>query len=278
MNPDNKSTAGPLVSIAIAVYNGAEFFREQLDSLLAQTYTNLEIVVTDDGSNDGTQAILSEYAAKDSRVRWSVSTRTRGMIPNFTGAVSLCKGDIIFLCDCDDVWYPEKVEKHLQQYQDPSVQWVYNEAIVTDEKNRPTGYLTDLLPGYYTRKKLTYYTWGSCIIGCATSYRAKLIKDRWPADIHAPGHDSWIQLAIYPARRVYITEILQDYRQHSTNTMGLRDRAGDLENEAQAIKENMLYLKSLVKNDRLQVWKRTFFLAVLLGKQIRAACRKYKTA
>ncbi|MDP3402713.1 MAG: glycosyltransferase [bacterium] len=269
----SQEISGHFVSIAIAVYNGAEFLREQLDSLLEQTYRNFEIVVTDDGSVDATQHILDEYAAKDGRLRWSLSTNERGMIPNFTGSISLCHGDIIFLCDCDDVWYPNKLEKHIERYADPKVQWVYNEAIITDEQNQPTGHLTDLLPLYYTRKKLLYYTWGSCIIGCATSYRASLLRSLWPADKNAPGHDSWIQLAIYPARRSYIREVLQDYRQHSSNTMGLKDRKGDLENEARAIRENMLYLESLVQNNRLQLWKRLFFLAVLIGKRMRKQVR-----
>ena len=59
----------PLVSIALCTYNGEKFLKEQLDSILNQTYTNLEVVVTDDVSTDGTKSILEDYAAKDNRVK-----------------------------------------------------------------------------------------------------------------------------------------------------------------------------------------------------------------
>ncbi len=267
-NTSNKGTVKyePLVSIAIAIYNGERYLREQLDSLLLQTYSNIEIVVTDDSSSDSTQAILTEYAAKDNRLRWSISTRPRGMVSNFTGAVLLCRGEIIFLCDCDDVWYPEKVAKHVEKYIDISIEWIYNEAIITDENNLPTGHLTDLIPDYYTRRKLLYYVWGSCIIGCATSYRASLIQNRWPADALSSGHDSWIQLAIFPAKPFYLKEVLQDYRQHANNSVGLK---GINKTPEWLMQQNMLYLGSLMKNRQLQSWKRFYFFAVLLGKKVR---------
>lgn len=262
----SNDTSLPLVSVAIAIYNGEKFLREQLDSLLIQTYPHIEIVISDDGSTDSTPSILEEYTNKDARVRWSISKGKRGMVTNFTEAISLCKGEIIFLCDCDDVWYPGKIQAHLKVYEDPSVHWVSNKAVITNEKNDPVGYLTDTMPDYYERgrQKLLYYTWGSCIIGCATSYRARILKGIWPADPHAPGHDSWIQLAIFPAKYFHIDEVLQKYRQHNNNTIGLKK--GD---ESLAIKNNSLYLKSLIGNSRLGLWKRAVFLAVYAGKKIR---------
>ncbi len=257
----------PLVSVAIAIYNGDKFLREQLDSLLAQTYSNLEIIISDDNSNDLTQNILEEYSNRDKRVHWSISKRQRGMVPNFMEAISICKGEIIFLCDCDDIWYPEKISKHVDLYKDESVKWVYNKALITDEFNNPTGFLTDTMPDYYekSRQKFLYYTWGSCIIGCATSYRAGLLKNILMADKFAPGHDSWIQLAIFPAKSGFIDEVLQLYRQHSNNTIGLKK--GD---ENLAIKNNLIYLKSLIKNKQLVLWKRVFLFIVLIAKKIRS--------
>lgn len=256
----------PKVSVAIAIYNGSRFLREQIDSILNQTYRNLEVVVSDDGSDDDTQDILNDYATRDKRLRWSISKSKRGMVSNFSEAISLCKGDIIFLCDCDDVWHESKIEKHVKIYGNQNVHWVANKVVITDEKNNPTGYLTDTMPDYYekSRQKILYYTWGSCIIGCATSYRASILKNIWPADICAPGHDSWIQMAISPANYYLLDEVLQTYRQHANNTVGLK--AG---NESLAIKNNMIYLKSLVWNNRVQLWKRFLFLIVFIGKKIR---------
>lgn len=269
----------PLVSVAMAIYNGRNFLEEQLDSILAQTYKNLEVVVSDDGSDDGTTDILEAYSKKDARVRWSRSTRSRGLVPNFTEAVSLCKGDIVFFSDCDDVWFPDKVARHVEAYRDPSVQWVCNNVVITNPELKPVGYLTDYLPDYWTRRKFLYYTWGSCVIGCATSYRASVMKGRWPADPLSQGHDSWIQMAIYPAKRHYISEVLQDYRQHESNMTGIRHMTSnekDVAKEAQAVRENMDYLKNLVRNNRLQLWKRGYLLLVVLGKQLRAKWREVR--
>lgn len=274
--PLNNSGA-PLVSIALATYNGSLYLREQLDSLLEQTYQNFEIVITDDGSTDDTVSILEEYSQKDTRVRYSKNSRGRGVVSNFTEAISLCRGEIVFLCDQDDVWYRDKLQKHVDVYSDTKVMWVYNEVKLTDKDNNQIGLLTDQLPDYWTRRKLLYYTWGSCILGCATSYRASVLKDIWPADPLAPGHDSWIQLAIYPAKPFYIQEILQDYRQHGKNAVGVPIREDGYTGNVQlAISNNLAYLKSLSKNQSLTAWKRSLFAVVMNLKKIRSLISKLK--
>lgn len=261
----------PLVSVALATYNGEKFLREQLDSLLNQTYRNIEIIISDDNSTDNTQLILREYADRDSRVKWSLNKRGRGFINNFSEAITCSVGEVIFLCDQDDVWNNEKIKKHIDAYQDRSVMWAYSEVAVTDEDRKITGYLTNTMPDYWTRRKLLYYTWGSCVLGCATSYRANLIKNIWPADQNAPGHDSWIQLVIYPAKSFYLNEVLQEYRQHNQNTVGLKSVSEEEINsrERLAIDNNLKYLKSLVLNPKLQLWKRLYFYLIFLIKKIR---------
>jgi glycosyltransferase involved in cell wall biosynthesis len=98
------------ISIAMAVYNGERFLPEQLDSLLRQTRLPDEMVVSDDASTDSTVKIVSEFAARAPfPVRILVNDQNVGCTKNFERAIRECAGEIIFLCDCDDVWYPEKV-------------------------------------------------------------------------------------------------------------------------------------------------------------------------
>lgn len=104
------------ISIAIATYNGERFLRQQLDSLYSQTRLPDEVVVSDDASTDGTQAILQEYADRYG-LRWSVNEGRHGVNPNFFRAISLCQGDYIQICDQDDIWYPTKLERHLTEMQ-----------------------------------------------------------------------------------------------------------------------------------------------------------------
>lgn len=79
----NKTNQSPEVSIGMPVYNGEKFIREALDSLLAQTYTDFELIISDNASTDDTEAICQEYTAKDTRVRYVRQAENKGPAANF---------------------------------------------------------------------------------------------------------------------------------------------------------------------------------------------------
>ncbi len=100
------------ISIAMAVYNGERFIREQLDSYLAQTRLPDELVVSDNASTDSTLEIVREFAARAPfPVRVFINDRNLGVTKNFERAITESTGDIIFLSDADDVWYEEKIAR-----------------------------------------------------------------------------------------------------------------------------------------------------------------------
>lgn len=101
------------ISIAMATYNGARFIREQLDSLYNQTRVPDEIIVCDDGSTDGTIDILEEYHRKHN-LTYYVNESNVGVNVNFINVFSKCTGDYVFICDQDDIWFPDKIEKHYE--------------------------------------------------------------------------------------------------------------------------------------------------------------------
>lgn len=103
----------PLVSVALCVYNGERHLREQLDSVLAQENVALEVVAVDDGSSDGSVALLREYAARDRRVRVYVNPGNLGPLRSFERAMSLGRGEFIAPCDQDDRWLPHKLSRLL---------------------------------------------------------------------------------------------------------------------------------------------------------------------
>jgi len=82
----------PLVSVALTTFNGGQLIKEQIDSLLNQTYQNFEIVISDDGSEQETIDILNSYMVADDRIRWLRSPLELGYRKNTENAVSLCKG------------------------------------------------------------------------------------------------------------------------------------------------------------------------------------------
>jgi glycosyltransferase involved in cell wall biosynthesis len=264
-----------LVSIALATYNGEAFLKEQLDSLLAQTYEHFEIVVTDDGSTDSTVHILEEYSKKDGRLRFSRSVLPRGFINNFVGAIEKCRGDIIFLCDQDDIWYKEKLARHVACYRDPRILWAYNKVRLMDKEGVPGGTMTDTWPTYYSKSRrwILNYVWGSCILGCTTSYRASAIKNFFPPDEHAPAHDSWLQMALWPSPPAEVDEVLQAYRVHGSNTSDFKlTRSKEEEKllEKRAVRDNLLRLRSYPFNKRLSMGKRLIFLSAYVLKIIRS--------
>ena len=93
----------------MGTYNGEKFIREQLDSILAQTYPIKEIIIQDDGSTDGTIAICEEYAEKYPNIHFSCNEHNLGFNLNFKCAAMKATGDYVAISDQDDVWFPEKI-------------------------------------------------------------------------------------------------------------------------------------------------------------------------
>ena len=128
-------------SIAMSTYNGGRFLREQLTSFLLQTTLPDELVVYDDGSSDETIKVLKDFSQNAPFDVIIHQNRTNlGSSINFGKALALCRGDIIFLSDQADVWFPEKIENIVQVFNsNKEALVVINDAEITDEYLHPTG-------------------------------------------------------------------------------------------------------------------------------------------
>lgn len=126
------------VSVVVCTYNGARFLRPQLDSLLSQSLPPCEIIVSDDGSTDGTADIVREYAARDARVKLHVNCPALGFNLNFSQAFQLAGGDVVASCDQDDVWHPDKLA-HMVAALECKPLAFHNSALFTDDPSRPMG-------------------------------------------------------------------------------------------------------------------------------------------
>ena len=133
------------VSVAMCTYNGAAFVEAQLESILSQTRCPDEIIISDDGSTDVTIEIVNKIAAKyPGKIQIVKNRRSRGSGGNFENAISLTSGDIIFLADFDDVWFPDKVSTMIEAFaRSPEVVLVYSDAVLTDRELNPTGTMFD---------------------------------------------------------------------------------------------------------------------------------------
>lgn len=102
-----------MVSVVMATYNGELYLREQLDSILQQTYPIQELIVQDDCSTDNTVAIVREYMAQHPCIKLYINEHNLGFNQNFKTAVMRATGDYVAISDQDDVWFPEKIEKQV---------------------------------------------------------------------------------------------------------------------------------------------------------------------
>lgn len=151
----------PEVSVAIATYNYGRFLPSALDSVLGQTFHNLEVVVVDDGSTDDTAEVVRPYLA-DSRVRYCCMEH-RGVSPAKSAAVRLTRAPLVAFLDADDAWLPAKVEKQVAVFQaDPGLGLVYTRRLLVDEvgheleQDEPSFHRGAVLPEMFRRNFICF--------------------------------------------------------------------------------------------------------------------------
>lgn len=131
------STRLPRVSIGVPVYNGEEFLAEAIDALLAQTYTNFELIVSDNASTDATADICREYAKRDHRVRYHRQPQNRGACWNFCHVFTLAQGEFFRWATHDDTCAPTLLERCVAALdEDPTVLWVQSRRRQIDPQRR----------------------------------------------------------------------------------------------------------------------------------------------
>jgi glycosyltransferase involved in cell wall biosynthesis len=131
------SSDAPKVSIGVPVYNGEKFVRATLDSILAQTFTDFEIVICDNCSTDSTPQICREYEAKDPRVRYHRNERNLGPAPNYNRCFELARGQYFKWSAADDTIAPTFLARCVEELDnDPSLSGVYAAAREIDESGK----------------------------------------------------------------------------------------------------------------------------------------------
>ena len=210
----------PLVSIALCTYNGSRFLSQQLDSLLAQTYPNLEIVASDDCSSDDTLDILERYARLDPRIRIVANAENLGFARNFERALRRCQGVYIAPSDQDDIWLPEKISALVGVIVDRSL--AYCDSILADEKGNPAGYrMSQIVPALSTEDPAAF-AFGNCVSGHAMLFRRELLERALPVP-PAFFYDWWIAaVAASVGGVVFCERSLVLYRQHGGNVTDAR--------------------------------------------------------
>jgi glycosyltransferase involved in cell wall biosynthesis len=223
----------PTVSVALCTCNGERFLRQQLDSIQSQSQPVNEIIICDDCSDDTTAEIVLEFAAETSvPVKWFRNLLRLGVTKNFEKAISLCSGEIIFLCDQDDRWLPQKVEILVGQLgQNPAAMAFSNAAVVKDDLT-PLGYrLWSSIwfdDGEQQRVKsgdaLPVLLRHAIAAGATLAFRSKYLPLILPIPSLPHSHDIWITLLLACVGNILpIDQDLIQYRLHGANQVGMRE-------------------------------------------------------
>jgi glycosyltransferase involved in cell wall biosynthesis len=225
----------PSLSVALASRNGAPFIAEQLRSIFAQSVLPEEIVVSDDASTDETvsivEAVFAEFAATPVRTRIIRNETPLGVRENFEQAMRACSGDLISLCDQDDVWHPIRVERVTARFRGaPELLLLHSDARLVDATGGLLGYtLFEALgisaadiTSIHEERAFSALMRRNLVTGATVVFRRGLLARALP--VPAPWmHDEWLAVIAAAVGRVDVIEApLIDYRQHSTNEIGVR--------------------------------------------------------
>ncbi|MGZ3763304.1 MAG: glycosyltransferase family 2 protein [Mucilaginibacter sp.] len=215
----------PLVSIALCTFQGKNFLKKQLESLLSQTYRNIEIIAVDDCSVDHTWAILQDYAETNPKLKIYRNDQNIGYSRNFEKAIKLCKGDYIALADQDDIWESNKIEILMAAIKDNIM--VYHNSDFIDEQDNRIGDITMASKRrMYEGESCLPFVLSNCISGHTTLFKRELIPYILPFESDNY-HDWWIAYVAFNIGKVkFIDKVLVHYRQHKdsiTDTLQIRN-------------------------------------------------------
>lgn len=216
------------VDILVATCNGEKYVKEQIDSILNQTYENIRVIVSDDRSDDSTPKILKEIAKSDKRVILNLQKERLGVINNFEFLLKQVKSNFYMFSDQDDFWLPNKVEKMMEKQKQENADLVFGDLEVVNEnlETMYPSYGDYMLLNRKIKKCINSYEYNylyNCVTGCTILGKTSMLDKILPLPNTSKYvlHDHWIGIitGIY-GKVAYVEETYIKYRQHGNNQVG----------------------------------------------------------
>lgn len=203
----------PKVSVAMATYNGEQYIKEQINSILDNLNDNDEIVISDDGSTDNTIKIIEDF--NDKRIK-IIDGPKKGVKQNFANAIKNAVGKYIFLSDQDDIWAKNKVNKVLEIFQKEKVTLVIHDAEIVNE------HLDVIEESFFkyrnSGKGIIKNVWKNTYIGCCMAFENTIKNEILPIPDEIEMHDQWIGIINEKyGKSFFLSEKLIKYRRHEKN-------------------------------------------------------------
>lgn len=214
MSADKRTAHRKTISVVMTSYNGAQFISEQISSILPQLGKDDELIVSDDCSTDNTIALIRSF--NDPRIRLFQNSINMGLRRNVAQSMNKANGELVFLCDQDDIWKPDKVDICASAL--VSHDLVIHNGVFVNK----TGQLQNRTIYQYRHPVLNYWknlVKNSCI-GACMAFRREFLETSLPIPEDIPMHDWYLILcALRLKTRIKIIEDkLIHYRRHEGNS------------------------------------------------------------
>jgi len=201
----------------MTTYNGEKYLKEQLDSIINQTYKNIEIIVQDDCSTDKTIDILNQYKK---HITIYKNNTNLGYIKNFETLIQKTNGNFIALCDQDDIWEKDKIEILLDNIKGYSL--IYSNSLLVDEygNSRHKTLKDKLKNNFINSNEPLNFLFDNCVSAHSMLFQKELLPylKKLPTHLY---FDQYIAIVASSLNGVkFINKNLVKYRQHSNNTLG----------------------------------------------------------
>jgi len=207
-----------MISVCMATYNGAEYIRAQVGSILGQISNDDELIISDDSSMDGTPGIIEQLG--DNRIRLFRDNHFQSPVLNFEHALKQASGETIFLSDQDDLWAPNKV--HVMTEILKTCDLAVSDCDVIDASGRQTH------PSFYAKRHsgpgLFKNIYKNTYLGCCMAFRAEVLDWALPFPKDVPMHDMWLgTIAEMFGKTRFCPDVLVHYRRHCKNASSTYD-------------------------------------------------------
>jgi glycosyltransferase involved in cell wall biosynthesis len=208
----------PTVAVVVATYNGATYLRQQLESIVQQTYKPSQIIIVDDDSLDDTLQVANNFAAHHPEVMVVQNETRLGYIKNFEKGMLIATASYVALSDQDDIWMPHKLETLLANIGDQML--AYSDSELIDANGQLLNQKMSSIKNQLAYHTPIMYAIGAWAPGHAMLFKKELVDKAAPFPALVT-HDFWLGfVATCYSRVVYVNEPLVHYRQHTQNAIG----------------------------------------------------------
>ena len=204
----------PAISVVLPVYNAEDYVREAVESILAQSFTDFELIVINDGSTDGSGVILRELARRDARIVL-VERPNDGLVSALNEGIKIARAELIARMDADDVAMPERFAlQHARMVQEPELAVLGSFIRVTDK----AGNIIRLREYPLTPKEAAHHVERDCPVGHPTvmMWRDAVLKAGGyrKAFCHAEDYELWLRMSDLGYAIANLPQPLLNYRVH----------------------------------------------------------------